>query len=219
MLEMFILAIYFSIGPIVGLVGSLLGLSVQRQIMEDVGVKSLPWNQTQRDLLIAKRCNYIWRWNKIDTYNLVVFLIGAVGLVISVVLEGLQISEPRQVLFWNDFPLVFPILLLSLILVIISSIMIIVRLLYLMRLYRLLQLGEEVEEGMNQTPMNQNPKPGSNIYIILTSVLAMFYAFSSVFVIKAFGLPVFGVITVVFVVLTVFLSIKGALEHKKKKGE
>ncbi|MDK2600043.1 hypothetical protein QO179_17295 [Bacillus stercoris] len=57
----------------VGTLGGVMGSAFNRQILNSIGVHSLPQNPKRKYSLIAKHCRFLGEWNRFDSYNVFVF--------------------------------------------------------------------------------------------------------------------------------------------------
>ncbi|MCY8857599.1 hypothetical protein [Bacillus atrophaeus] len=64
----------------VGSIGALVGSAFNRQILNTIGVDSLPQDPKRKYALIAKHCRFLGEWNRFDSYNVFVFLLGILFL-------------------------------------------------------------------------------------------------------------------------------------------
>ncbi|MED1016465.1 hypothetical protein [Bacillus atrophaeus] len=64
----------------VGSIGAIVGSAFNRQILNTIGVDSLPQDPKRKYALIAKHCRFLGEWNRFDSYNVFVFLLGILFL-------------------------------------------------------------------------------------------------------------------------------------------
>lgn len=200
------------LGTVLGTIGSIIGTAVNRRILQDVGLSTLPKDPKQRYRLIAERCAYIRTWTKMDTYNISVFILGLLFLIAGLILELIE-AATRTPVTVDGFPITLFLLVIALIFLPLSFFMVISRLLMLMNLLKYAE-GVELREPIEVEDQKKD-SPRHYLTIWIVPCLTAPYVISSLFIIKKFGLPLFFGVTLLFIIAVIGISLWDVKRNKK----
>ncbi|MDQ1853780.1 hypothetical protein [Bacillus stercoris] len=156
----------------VGTLGGVMGSAFNRQILNSIGVHSLPQNPKRKYSLIAKHCRFLVEWNRFDSYNVFVFFLGILFLIGAGVLLIVRF-ETGGTPFQDTLQLAF--LVNSLTWISVSSILLLGRLVQLIHIYKYgIQHISKEETAITKTQEQQNKNKFSLYWIIILAATILF---------------------------------------------
>lgn len=201
----------FITGPIIGVIGGLIGSSFHQKILHDIQRNQYPKDPTEKYSLIAKRCPYARSWTRMDTYNLSVFLGGCGLLIVSIIISILELSK-KEITYLGTFPMLYPLLILSFILILLGGMMIVQRFLMILKLIQIqAQPDKNIIESAIPFPKG---KPGSRQMVLGIGMSGLIYGIWSTYTALTNSFILFVIGSVAFSIIMLVFSIH---EYRRRK--
>ncbi|MCY8808734.1 hypothetical protein P9654_15995 [Bacillus atrophaeus] len=193
----------------VGSIGALVGSAFNRQILNTIGVDSLPQDPKRKYALIAKHCRFLGEWNRFDSYNVFVFLLGILFLAGAGALVIIRF-EAGGTPFQDTLQLAF--LVNSLSWITVSSVLMLGRFVQLVHVYKY-GVQPISEEDTTSAPLKETQtKRKHTVYWTVVTAATILFIAGGLLLLK---------FPVVFIILAacylLFMLIFNSLYHRSKR--
>ncbi|WP_406620852.1 hypothetical protein [Bacillus atrophaeus] len=193
----------------VGSIGALVGSAFNRQILNTIGVDSLPQDPKRKYALIAKHCRFLGEWNRFDSYNVFVFLLGILFLAGAGALVIIRF-EAGGTPFQDTLQLAF--LVNSLSWITVSSVLMIGRFIQLMHVYKYGVQPISEDDTTAALPKETQTKRKHTVYWTVVTAATILFIAGGLLLLK---------FPVVFIILAacylLFMLIFNSLYHRSKR--
>ncbi|MCY8931375.1 hypothetical protein [Bacillus atrophaeus] len=193
----------------VGSIGALVGSAFNRQILNTIGVDSLPQDPKRKYALIAKHCRFLGEWNRFDSYNVFVFLLGILFLAGAGALVIIRF-EAGGTPFQDTLQLAF--LVNSLSWITVSSVLMLGRFVQLVHVYKYGVQPISEEDTTAAPPKETQTKKKHTVYWTVVTAATILFIAGGLLLLK---------FPVVFIILAacylLFMLIFNSLYHRSKR--
>ncbi|ADP33735.1 hypothetical protein [Bacillus atrophaeus] len=193
----------------VGSIGALVGSAFNRQILNTIGVDSLPQDPKRKYALIAKHCRFLGEWNRFDSYNVFVFLLGVLFLAGAGALVIIRF-EAGGTPFQDTLQLAF--LVNSLSWITVSSVLMLGRFVQLVHVYKYGVQPISEEDTTSAPPKETQTKRKHTVYWTVVTAATILFIAGGLLLLK---------FPVVFIILAacylLFMLIFNSLYHRSKR--
>ncbi|KAA6443877.1 hypothetical protein [Bacillus atrophaeus] len=193
----------------VGSIGALVGSAFNRQILNTIGADSLPQDPKRKYALIAKHCRFLGEWNRFDSYNVSVFLLGILFLAGAGALVIIRF-EAGGTPFQDTLQLAF--LVNSLSWITVSSVLMIGRFIQLMHVYKYGVQPISEDDTTAAPPKETQTKRKHTVYWTVVTAATILFIAGGLLLLK---------FPVVFIILAacylLFMLIFNSLYHRSKR--
>ncbi|PRS08327.1 hypothetical protein C6W22_08925 [Bacillus atrophaeus] len=193
----------------VGSIGALVGSAFNRQILNTIGVDSLPQDPKRKYALIAKHCRFLGEWNRFDSYNVFVFLLGILFLAGAGALVIIRF-EAGGTPFQDTLQLAF--LVNSLSWITVSSVLMLGRFVQLVHVYKYGVQPISEDDTTAAPPKETQSKRKHTVYWTVVSAATILFIAGGLLLLK---------FPVVFIILAacylLFMLIFNSLYHRSKR--
>ncbi|MCY9134374.1 hypothetical protein MOE66_06625 [Bacillus atrophaeus] len=193
----------------VGSIGALVGSAFNRQILNTIGVDSLPQDPKRKYALIAKHCRFLGEWNRFDSYNVFVFLLGVLFLAGAGALVIIRF-EAGGTPFQDTLQLAF--LVNSLSWITVSSVLTLGRFVQLVHVYKYGVQPISEEDTTSAPPKETQTKRKHTVYWTVVTAATILFIAGGLLLLK---------FPVVFIILAacylLFMLIFNSLYHRSKR--
>ncbi|MBT2627015.1 hypothetical protein GXP75_09705 [Bacillus sp. HU-1818] len=193
----------------VGSIGALVGSAFNRQILNTIGVDSLPQDPKRKYALIAKHCRFLGEWNRFDSYNVFVFLLGILFLAGAAALVIIRF-EAGGTPFQDTLQLAF--LVNSLSWITVSSVLMLGRFIQLMHVYKYGVQPISEDDTTAAPPKETQTKRKHTVYWTVVTAATILFIAGGLLLLK---------FPVVFIILAacylLFMLIFNSLYHRSKR--
>ncbi|MGM0861096.1 MAG: hypothetical protein ACQEWH_10335 [Bacillota bacterium] len=193
----------------VGSIGALVGSAFNRQILNTIGVDSLPQDPKRKYALIAKHCRFLGEWNRFDSYNVFVFLLGILFLAGAGALVIIRF-EAGGTPFQDTLQLAF--LVNSLSWITVSSVLMLGRFIQLMHVYKFGVQPISEDDTTAAPPKETQTKRKHTVYWTVVTAATILFIAGGLLLLK---------FPVVFIILAacylLFMLIFNSLYHRSKR--
>ncbi|MCY8517362.1 hypothetical protein [Bacillus atrophaeus] len=193
----------------VGSIGALVGSAFNRQILNTIGVDSLPQDPKRKYALIAKHCRFLGEWNRFDSYNVFVFLLGILFLAGAGALVIIRF-EAGGTRFQDTLQLAF--LVNSLSWITVSSVLMLGRFIQLMHVYKYGVQPISEDDTTAAPPKETQTKRKHTVYWTVVTAATILFIAGGLLLLK---------FPVVFIILAacylLFMLIFNSLYHRSKR--
>ncbi|PSA94691.1 hypothetical protein C6370_06635 [Bacillus atrophaeus] len=193
----------------VGSIGALVGSAFNRQILNTIGVDSLPQDPKRKYALIAKHCRFLGEWNRFDSYNVFVFLLGILFLAGAGALVIIRF-EAGGTPFQDTLQLAF--LVNSLSWITVSSVLMLGRFVQLVHVYKYGVQPISEDDTTAAPPKETQTKRKHTVYWTVVTVATILFIAGGLLLLK---------FPVVFIILAacylLFMLIFNSLYHRSKR--
>ncbi|MFJ5793016.1 hypothetical protein ACILR7_00810 [Bacillus atrophaeus] len=193
----------------VGSIGALVGSAFNRQILNTIGVDSLPQDPKRKYALIAKHCRFLGEWNRFDSYNVFVFLLGILFLAGAGALVIIRF-EAGGTPFQDTLQLAF--LVNSLSWITVSSVLMLGRFVQLVHVYKYGVQPISEEDTTSAPPKETQTKRKHTVYWTVVTAATILFIAGGLLLLK---------FPVVFIILAacylLFMLIFNSLYHRSKR--
>ncbi|MCY8975490.1 hypothetical protein [Bacillus atrophaeus] len=193
----------------VGSIGALVGSAFNRQILNTIGVDSLPQDPKRKYALIAKHCRFLGEWNRFDSYNVFVFLLGILFLAGAGALVIIRF-EAGGTPFQDTLQLAF--LVNSLSWITVSSVLMLGRFVQLMHVYKYGVQPISEDDTTAAPPKETQTKRKHTVYWTVVTAATILFIAGGLLLLK---------FPVVFIILAacylLFMLIFNSLYHRSKR--
>ncbi|MCY8523433.1 hypothetical protein [Bacillus atrophaeus] len=193
----------------VGSIGALVGSAFNRQILNTIGVDSLPQDPKRKYALIAKHCRFLGEWNRFDSYNVFVFLLGILFLAGAGALVIIRF-EAGGTPFQDTLQLAF--LVNSLSWITVSSVLMIGRFVQLVHVYKYGVQPISEDDTTAAPPKETQTKRKHTVYWTVVTAATILFIAGGLLLLK---------FPVVFIILAacylLFMLIFNSLYHRSKR--
>ncbi|KYD06115.1 hypothetical protein [Bacillus atrophaeus] len=193
----------------VGSIGALVGSAFNRQILNTIGVDSLPQDPKRKYALIAKHCRFLGEWNRFDSYNVFVFLLGILFLAGAGALVIIRF-EAGGTPFQDTLQLAF--LVNSLSWITVSSVLMLGRFIQLMHVYKYGVQPISEDDTTAAPPKETQTKRKHTVYWTVVTAATILFIAGGLLLLK---------FPVVFIILAacylLFMLIFNSLYHRSKR--
>ncbi|PRR96648.1 hypothetical protein C6W24_13960 [Bacillus atrophaeus] len=193
----------------VGSIGALVGSAFNRQILNTIGVDSLPQDPKRKYALIAKHCRFLGEWNRFDSYNVFVFLLGILFLAGAGALVIIRF-EAGGTPFQDTLQLAF--LVNSLSWITVSSVLMLGRFIQLMHVYKYGVQPISEDDTTAALPKETQTKRKHTVYWTVVTAATILFIAGGLLLLK---------FPVVFIILAacylLFMLIFNSLYHRSKR--
>ncbi|WP_430742353.1 hypothetical protein [Bacillus atrophaeus] len=193
----------------VGSIGALVGSAFNRQILNTIGVDSLPQDPKRKYALIAKHCRFLGEWNRFDSYNVFVFLIGILFLAGAGALVIIRF-EAGGTPFQDTLQLAF--LVNSLSWITVSSVLMLGRFVQLVHVYKYGVQPISEDDTTAAPPKETQTKRKHTVYWTVVTAATILFIAGGLLLLK---------FPVVFIILAacylLFMLIFNSLYHRSKR--
>ncbi|GED01983.1 hypothetical protein [Bacillus atrophaeus] len=193
----------------VGSIGALVGSAFNRQILNTIGVDSLPQDPKRKYALIAKHCRFLGEWNRFDSYNVFVFLLGILFLAGAGALVIIRF-EAGGTPFQDTLQLAF--LVNSLSWITVSSVLMLGRFVQLVHVYKYGVQPISEEDTTAAPPKETQTKRKHTVYWTVVTAATILFIAGGLLLLK---------FPVVFIILAacylLFMLIFNSLYHRSKR--
>ncbi|MCY8466189.1 hypothetical protein MOE20_04950 [Bacillus atrophaeus] len=193
----------------VGSIGALVGSAFNRQILNTIGVDSLPQDPKRKYALIAKHCRFLGEWNRFDSYNVFVFLLGVLFLAGAGALVIIRF-EAGGTPFHDTLQLAF--LVNSLSWITVSSVLMLGRFVQLVHVYKYGVQPISEEDTTSAPPKETQTKRKHTVYWTVVTAATILFIAGGLLLLK---------FPVVFIILAacylLFMLIFNSLYHRSKR--
>ncbi|AKL86221.1 hypothetical protein P8907_17570 [Bacillus atrophaeus] len=193
----------------VGSIGALVGSAFNRQILNTIGVDSLPQDPKRKYALIAKHCRFLGEWNRFDSYNVFVFLLGILFLAGAGALVIIRF-EAGGTPFQDTLQLAF--LVNSLSWITVSSVLMLGRFVQLVHVYKYGVQPISEDDTTAAPPKETQTKRKHTVYWTVVTAATILFIAGGLLLLK---------FPVVFIILAacylLFMLIFNSLYHRSKR--
>ncbi|WP_343310900.1 hypothetical protein AAHT65_02035 [Bacillus atrophaeus] len=193
----------------VGSIGALVGSAFNRQILNTIGVDSLPQDPKRKYTLIAKHCRFLGEWNRFDSYNVFVFLLGILFLAGAGALVIIRF-EAGGTPFQDTLQLAF--LVNSLSWITVSSVLMLGRFVQLVHVYKYGVQPISEDDTTAAPPKETQTKRKHTVYWTVVTAATILFIAGGLLLLK---------FPVVFIILAacylLFMLIFNSLYHRSKR--
>ncbi|ARW08185.1 hypothetical protein [Bacillus atrophaeus] len=193
----------------VGSIGAIVGSAFNRQILNTIGVDSLPQDPKRKYALIAKHCRFLGEWNRFDSYNVFVFLLGILFLAGAGALVIIRF-EAGGTPFQDTLQLAF--LVNSLSWITVSSVLMLGRFVQLMHVYKYGVQPISEDDTTAAPPKETQTKRKHTVYWTVVTAATILFIAGGLLLLK---------FPVVFIILAacylLFMLIFNSLYHRSKR--
>ncbi|MCY8947608.1 hypothetical protein [Bacillus atrophaeus] len=193
----------------VGSIGALVGSAFNRQILNTIGVDSLPQDPKRKYALIAKHCRFLGEWNRFDSYNVFVFLLGILFLAGAGALVIIRF-EAGGTPFQDTLQLAF--LVNSLSWITVSSVLMVGRFIQLVHVYKYGVQPISEDDTTAAPPKETQTKRKHTVYWTVVTAATILFIAGGLLLLKS---------PVVFIILAacylLFMLIFNSLYHRSKR--
>ncbi|MEC0696831.1 hypothetical protein [Bacillus atrophaeus] len=193
----------------VGSIGALVGSAFNRQILNTIGVDSLPQDPKRKYALIAKHCRFLGEWNRFDSYNVFVFLLGILFLagagalvIIRFEVGGTPFQDTLQLAFLVN----------SLSWITVSSVLMLSRFVQLVHVYKYGVQPISEDDTTAAPPKETQTKRKHTVYWTVVTAATILFIAGGLLLLK---------FPVVFIILAacylLFMLIFNSLYHRSKR--
>ncbi|MCY8825334.1 hypothetical protein [Bacillus atrophaeus] len=193
----------------VGSIGALVGSAFNRQILNTIGVDSLPQDPKRKYALIAKHCRFLGEWNRFDSYNVFVFLLGVLFLAGAGALVIIRF-EAGGTPFQDTLQLAF--LVNSLSWITVSSVLMLGRFVQLVHVYKYGVQPISEDDTTAAPPKETQTKRKHTVYWTVVTAATILFIAGGLLLLK---------FPVVFIILAacylLFMLIFNSLYHRSKR--
>ncbi|WP_445429976.1 hypothetical protein [Bacillus atrophaeus] len=193
----------------VGSIGAIVGSAFNRQILNTIGVDSLPQDPKRKYALIAKHCRFLGEWNRFDSYNVFVFLLGILFLAGAGALVIIRF-EAGGTPFQDTLQLAF--LVNSLSWITVSSVLMLGRFVQLVHVYKYGVQPISEDDTTAAPPKETQTKRKHTVYWTVVTAATILFIAGGLLLLK---------FPVVFIILAacylLFMLIFNSLYHRSKR--